>query len=213
MKGTFCFKFFFIFPLLSLVVGCGYIPKNGDLVFQVAGDTPFSVAITDATSWGEDINFAHVAIVAVEKSGRPYIIEASPQYGVCITEWNEFIESSPKVGGRPGVVIKRVVEKFPDEEVIKRALSYIGEGYDWSYYPDNHRMYCSELVYESYLDKEGNHIFHSKPMTFRDKDGALPEFWNILFKKLGLPIPEGMLGTNPNDLSKESILKEVHRFF
>ena len=50
-------------------------------------------------------------------------------------------------------------------------------------------------------------------MNFRAADGHMPAFWTELFDRLGEPIPEGIPGTNPNDLAKEPVLQEVWRFF
>lgn len=50
-------------------------------------------------------------------------------------------------------------------------------------------------------------------MRFRDADGNLPQFWVDLFAKLGETVPEGVPGTNPNDLSQDPQLVQVHRYF
>lgn len=50
-------------------------------------------------------------------------------------------------------------------------------------------------------------------MSFRDAEGQMPAFWVELFAKLGETVPEGVPGTNPNDLSRDEQLVEVHRYF
>ncbi len=50
-------------------------------------------------------------------------------------------------------------------------------------------------------------------MNFRAADGSMPPFWNELFAKLGEEIPEGLPGTNPNDMSRDTLLTEVFRWF
>ncbi len=195
---------------VALFAGCsesGYVPQEGDLLFVVGGTSDFSEAITDATAWKDSVGFAHVAIVALDEDGLPYVIEATSDRGVTLTEWDAFLSSAP------GVVVKRVNIDFRASEAIARAKEHLGEPYDWSYRPDNGKMYCSELVYESYLDSYGAPLFQAQPMNFRDPQGNMPAFWTDLFERLGEPIPEGLPGTNPNDLSKSPILTEVHRFF
>ena len=59
----------------------------------------------------------------------------------------------------------------------------------------------------------GGGLFAPPPMNFRDAEGNLPDFWVTLFQKLDEDIPEGLPGTNPNDLSKESSLVEIWRSF
>lgn len=202
-----------LFAVSRLFAQTEYIPRNGDLLFLAAGRSAMSDAISDATAWNDSIKFVHVAIVGLEEDGCPYIIEASDKKGVVLTAWDDFIRSSSQINGNPAVVVKRVCIDFPLDEAVAKAREHLGEAYDWFYCPDNGRMYCSELVYESYCKSDGTPLFTARPMNFRDAEGKIPAFWTELFNKLGEPVPEGVLGTNPNDMSKEPVLMEVYRFF
>ena len=211
----------FIYLFLGLIIllfsnscsnGHEYEPQNGDLLFVVANSSNISKAIADATAWDDSIRFDHVAIVAVDDNGS-YIIEASSRRNVVRTEWDYFLEKAPSINGKPGIVVKRLNVPFDADMVISLAKSHIGEKYDWSYRHKNGKMYCSELVYECFLNPDGSHIFTDQPMNFRDKDGYMPRFWRELFERIGEEIPEGLPGTNPNDMSKEDCLDEVYRFF
>ena len=200
-------KLFIIILLLVGMNSCNhkeYQPQNCDLIFQLAESTKFSKAITDATAHHDDMKFDHVGMVFME-GGVAKVVEASAKHGVTIVTLEQFIEHSPA-----GYVVKRVTSHFTASTIIKNALSHLGEPYDWSYRPNNGKMYCSELIYESFTDKTGKHIFQANPMNFRNAKGEMPEFWIDLFKKLGEEIPEGVMGTNPNDLAKEKSLKEIY---
>jgi len=140
-------------------------------------------------------------------------MEASTGNGVVLTKWKDFVDSSVRINGKPGLSVMRVNVDFPLSKAVARAKSFMGEEYDWSFLPDNGKMYCSELVYCSYRYEDGKPIFTERPMNFRDSKGAMPDFWTKLFQRLGEKIPEGVPGTNPNDMSKEPVLKEVHRYF
>lgn len=210
-------KIFHILCILAVALqtACtdrGYVPQEGDLLFRVAGTSAASRAIADATAWRDSVRFSHVAIVATE-NGKPYIIEASGREGVTRTEWDDFMTSSPQIGGKAGVVAMRVTADFSASKAIERAKGHMGEEYDLHYLPNNGKMYCSELVYECFLKDDGTPLFSAAPMNFRDSNGDMPRFWIELFEKLNEPIPEGVKGTNPNDMSKEPVLREVHRFF
>lgn len=187
--------------------------RNGDILFQIGGDSAFSDAILTATAGKAQLEFDHAAILWQKSDSVFYVIEASPTVGVCILSLSEFLETSPKISGKPGVVVKRIKDNIPLDEAIGRALSCVGQPYDWYFMPDNGAKYCTELIYDSYLDEEGNHIFETKPMNFRDTDGNMPDFWVNLYKKLGVDVPEGIPGTNPNDMSNDPVLIEVYRFF
>ena len=211
-----------LFLLLTATIAChgngrrageGYVPQAGDLLFVVADASAFSGAIADATAQRDSLKFSHVAIVGM-KDGQPYVVEASSRCGVCRTAWDTFFSCAPQINGQPGVVAMRVVaDSFPASQALARAESHLGEAYDWSFLPDNGKMYCSELVYESYRLKDGRALFSARPMNFRDAEGNLPDFWVTLFQELDEDIPEGLPGTNPNDLSKESSLVEIWRAF
>ena len=188
--------------------------RNGDLLFQVGADSAMGSAIQDATSRGGGLPFTHVAIAEVGADGEVRIIEATGSGGVCRTELEAFLDRSALIDGQPAVVVGRVAAD--EEEIaaaVERAASFIGQPYDWYYLPDNGRMYCSELVYESFLRADGEHIFAAQPMNFRAGDGSMPRFWEELFDELGQPVPEGVEGTNPAAMSQSECLYEVFQYF
>lgn len=169
---------------------------SGDLLFCSRHESDMEEAIGSST--GE---FTHVAIVEVDSTGKVWIIEATSSKGVQripYSDWS-YREFSAY----------RLNVPFDTAAVIARAKSFIGQPYDDSFLPDNGQMYCSELVYEAYLDSNGNHIFQSQPMNFRNKRGKMPKYWKKHFRKLGIAIPEGVQGTNPTDMSKSQLLENV----
>lgn len=195
--------------------GCSherFHPRTGDLLFQVNASSAMTDAITDATAEKEEVKLSHVALF-LEEEGADWVIEASGEDGVRRTTWGEFLASSAQIGGRPGVIVKRVKGRFPVDEAIERAKSHLGEPYDYSFLPDNGKMYCSELIYECYRREDGSPIFTARPMNFRNASGELPAFWAELFDRLGEPVPEGIPGTNPSDMAREPVLEEVYRYF
>ena len=194
--------------LLMSMYSCqdeAYNPEEGDLIFRVAETTEYSKAITDATAQNDAVKFDHVGIIILEE-GLPQVLEATSKKGVTFTRMENFISDSSS-----GYVIKRINQSYPLKEAIDRAKSHLGEPYDWSYLPDNGKMYCSELVYESFRTDDGLPLFQARPMNFKDAEGKMPQFWINLFERLGEDIPQGVLGTNPTDLSKETSLKEIYR--
>ena len=48
-----------------------------------------------------------------------------------------------------------------------------------------------------------------KPMNFLSPDGSLPPYWEDLFERLNMPVPQGLPGTNPQDMSLSPLLKNV----
>lgn len=50
-------------------------------------------------------------------------------------------------------------------------------------------------------------------MNFKDREGRMSRFWQELFAKLGMEVPQGVTGTNPNDMFGEEVLEDVYKFF
>ncbi|MBO4984894.1 MAG: hypothetical protein J6C87_04540 [Bacteroides sp.] len=203
MKKIIILSFIFFFTLTSCTDKGNNSLRSGDLVFQVSAGSEMGEAITDATA-ADSISYDHVGIVFIE-NGKTFVIEATPEQGVVLTAWEDF-------AGQADGVVMRLRQPFDVERTIARAKSHLGEAYDWSYLPDNGKMYCSELVYESYRTADGKPIFTARPMNFRNADGEMPAFWTDLFSRLGEPIPEGVPGTNPNDMAREASLEVVYQY-
>ncbi|MDE6653889.1 MAG: hypothetical protein K2K37_05830 [Muribaculaceae bacterium] len=174
-------------------------PVRGALVFVVGGDSDFSRAITSATSVEDLPPFDHVGIIDVDSAGVS-VIEASPQDGVTVTPWADFKAAA---GSLMVVDMHKVVDTAA---AVERARECIGRPYDWAYGCGTDSIYCSELVQIAYLDAEGKPIFKSRPMNFRDASGDIPDFWTRIFEKLGVPIPQGAPGTNPNDMARDALI-------
>ena len=44
-------------------------------------------------------------------------------------------------------------------------------------------------------------------------DGELPAYWSEHFAALGMPVPEGVAGTNPNDMAHDPAVEIVWRYY
>lgn len=207
-------KVWLITFLLSLHAMYAQNLQTGDLFFVVSGKSPYSDAISQSTAFAEDsLAFDHVAMLWITADSVFNVIEAVPQNGVHITTLDSFLVSATHLKGRPGVVVKRLTGNFSPDDAVRNALRYLGQSYDWYFEPDNGCMYCSELIYESYLNNEGDHIFNTVPMNFKSSDGTIADFWIKLFEDAGKPVPQGERGTNPQDMSRDKQLIEVYRYF
>ena len=198
--------------ILMSIGGCatdGNELQNGDLIFESVGKSAAAKAIDAATARESGESYSHVAIIEVAEDGI-YVIEAASESGVQRISLAEFLAAvTHDESGNPAVTVMRLDRKYDTAAFIANAKRHIGEPYDHYFMPDNGRMYCSELVYESYRDENGNPIFTARPMNFRATDGTMPEYWVALFDTLGEPIPQGVPGTNPNDMAREPILKRL----
>ena len=171
--------------------------QSGDLLF-VSDTSGMGQAVKASTG-----SYTHVALV--ERSGDSlFVIDATPQYGVARQEFSIFNFQFSIFD------VYRLTMPFDTAAVIARAKSFVGQPYDNAFLPNNGALYCSELVYECFLDADGTHLFEAKPMNWRDKEGKLPDYWKKHFEELGIPVPEGVPGTNPTDLSRSPMLHKLN---
>jgi len=120
------------------------------------------------------------------------------------------------VDGNPVVVVGRLKPKY--QKSIPRAIeilkSFLGKPYDYVFLPDNDKYYCSEIIYLAFLRPNGKSIFKATPMSFKDKEtGKTSPLWEKHFERHKTPIPEGVLGTSPGEMSRSKAIKIVHRYF
>ena len=186
-----------------------YVPQSGDLLFQVSESSEFTDAIINTTGDVSTISFSHVGIVCLEDD-ETFVIEALPNFGVQKVSLQDFLDASAHdKNGNPLVNAYRVNSEIEIQNPVSIAKTYLGMPYDSVFLPDNNAIYCSELIYKSYLSPNGKEIFTAIPMSFSDTTGQIDPYWVEYFEKLELVVPQGVLGTNPNDLSKEKILKHI----
>lgn len=200
--------------------------KNGDLIFvglPVGYDAETGTmddAIASATGNEGGLNIIHVAIAEV-KADSVWIIDATIAHGVDRHPLDTFLTDFTLKDGRyPEFIVKRIKNRCGHNDgvessacvdvdaAVERAKTFCGRAYDQWFLPDNEQLYCSELVQRSYLDEDGNQVFDSEPMNFKAPDGTMPKYWVWLFDKLGMEIPQGVPGTNPQSMSKSDILEK-----
>ena len=173
--------------------------QSGDLLFLNENLSDMEQAI--AASTGE---YTHVALVECDSANEVWVIEASPKEGVQRISYSQFKRDNNISFSKGICAIYRLTVPFDTAMVIARAKSLVGKPYDNAFLPDNDAYYCSELIEVAFSG-----LFPSKPMNWRDADGNLPEYWKKHFEKLGVPVPEGVPGTNPTDLSRSPLLKKL----
>lgn len=188
--------------LIILLTGCKdskELPlKSGDLLFR--GQTPslLSQAIDDVTETGNGKHFSHIGIVDVD-NGEICVIHAEGEKGVCKEPLDSFM--TDERGDSMHVDVYRLKPEYQSgiEKAMNRARSVIGEPYNYSYIVEDSGFYCSELVWWAFLPDS---LFQLKPMTFKDsKTGKFHDGWIKHYKKLGIEIPEGKPGCNPNGMA------------
>jgi len=179
--------------------------QSGDLLFREKSSENISEAIDRVTQTSGETHFSHVGLVEATDTGI-VVLHASPEGGSCIVSLNGFLH--PK-GDSVSVVAYRLKKEGQKAipAAIRKAHSMLGKPYNFSYILSDTSHYCSEFVYLAFA---ADSVFALEPMTFKDpKTGNFPATWVEYYQKLGIEIPEGKPGCNPNGLAASNKLERL----
>ena len=181
--------------------------QSGDLLFREKSSENISEAIDRVTQTSGETHFSHVGLVEVTDTGI-VVLHAYPKGGTCIVSLNEFLH--PK-GDSVRVIPYRLKENWQKAipAAIQKAHQILGKPYNFSYVMSDTTHYCSEFIYLAFA---ADSIFKLEPMTFKDpKTGSFPKAWVEYYQKMGIEIPEGQPGCNPNGLAASEKLERLGR--
>lgn len=189
--------------------------KNGDLLFQDVNCGKFCDSIDGVTFGYKDTYVSHVAMVVDARSGK--LVEASIS-GVRYSNLNNFLYDSVDESHNPRVMVGRLNYKYESliPNAIKFTESQIGKPYNTTFVPAyNKAFYCSELIANAFMySNAGKVVFPTYPMTFNNpQTNILLPLWRDYYRNLRVSIPEGVLGTNPGRMSRESNVLEIVHFY
>ena len=179
--------------------------KTGDLLFRGETGKAISEAIDRVTQTGAATHFSHVGLVKIS-GDSVFVLHASTTGGTCKISLNEFLHPE---GDSVQVVAYRLKEPWQEDipSAIKRAEKMLGKPYNFSYILSDSTHYCSEFIYRAF---EPDSVFSLNPMTFKDPEtGEFLETWVEYYKNLGMEIPEGQPGCNPNGLAASDKLIRI----
>jgi len=174
-----------------------YEPKEGDVIFQSLpnGD------IVDAIEGATESPYSHVGIVVKTEKGW-FVREAIGD--VHDTRLTKFLAR-----GRNGKYdVYRLKKEYEGSisKIILATEKYIGLPYDIRYRMDDDFIYCSELVYKSFLDATGS------KMGVLVSLGSLNwgKYESLIVEIEGGSVPVNRMMITPRDLAKARQLKLVH---
>jgi len=179
--------------------------QSGDILFREKSSENISEAIDQVTQTSGSTHFSHVGLVEVTDNGI-VVLHANPEGGTCIVSLNEFLH--PK-GDSVRVIAYRLKKDWQKAipAAIQKAHSMLGKPYNFSYVLSDTAHYCSEFIYLAFA---ADSVFKLEPMTFKDpKTGNFPTAWVEYYQKMGIEIPEGKPGCNPNGLAASEKLEKL----
>ncbi|WP_297337925.1 YiiX/YebB-like N1pC/P60 family cysteine hydrolase [Algoriphagus sp.] len=180
--------------------------QTGDLIFVGAKPDQLSGAINRVTQQQENVSFDHVGILEVSESGI-YILHASPKKGSVREPLDSLVNQTLTTNKKLAVYrLSDQIQPFIPQAVLT-AKSLLGKPYNWSYVLNDSTLYCSDFVERAFREAA---VFQLEPMTFKDpKSGLTDSYWAEFYHKLGIEVPEGKMGCNPNGMAANTHLYKV----
>ncbi len=177
--------------------------QTGDILFRGRLDSSLSKAIDAVTQTDEKHHYTHMGVVEVVND-TVWVLHAAPGKGVCKELLSELYEAEDSM-----LVVGHFRIKEINQTTVEKALllanEKMGEPYNYSYIMEDSGYYCSEYLYEIY---KGDSVFQLNPMTFIDPVvGDFHDGWIKHYNDLGISIPEGQPGCNPNGMAANKRLE------
>ena len=200
----------YYFILLIILVSCSskFELKEGDLLFQDLDSSPLCDAIELVTTGYNEANFSHIGLIVLVNDTLK-VLEAIPPK-VMLTNLDDFLNRSFDKDGNPKVIVGRLKDKYLHsvEEAVSYSKSKLNIEYDEVFLMNNNSYYCSELIYEAFLNDS---IFELQPMTFLHPiSNDTLQTWKDYYKEIEVEIPQNKMGINPGIMSLSNKIKMVH---
>ena len=177
----------------------GKKPEEGDFLFLDLDCGGLCDAIEAVTEGANGQDFSHLGMIHL-RNDSVFVLEAMGN-SVRLTPLHSFLSytKKPAIQARIKPEFRKLIPG-----AVKFGLSQLGKPYDDAFLPDNGKYYCSELIYDAFLEaNQKQPLFRLEPMTFR-QPGSRDYFpvWTEYYAKLGIPIPEEVPGCNPGGISR-----------
>ncbi|MDA3893952.1 MAG: YiiX/YebB-like N1pC/P60 family cysteine hydrolase [Salinivirgaceae bacterium] len=179
--------------------------KSGDILFCGYEKGELSGAIDEVTQTSEGTHYSHMALVEILKKDT-FVIHASLKRGVVKEPLQKFMQIDQAVQ----VDIYRLKTNVNAiNDALENANKLVGLPYNGHYKMNDTSYYCSQLIYEVYKSQQ---VFELESMTFKNPGtNEFNEGWINYYDNLGLEIPEGEPGCNPNGLAASENLMFIER--
>lgn len=190
-----------LWPALAMAIEV----REGDLLFVTAGHGGLSAAIDDATGKQGAPSFDHVALVASAPQG--WEVLHADEKGSRRQTLDQFRQDAR--GKQRQVVVYRL--RAPPGNAITDAVAtartMLGKPYNTAYVLNDESYYCSDFIERAF---RAHHVFALQPMNFRNpQTGEISQHWVDLYRGMGLDVPQGLPGTNPNDMAAATVLQRI----
>jgi len=170
--------------------------RTGDLLFCSYETGELSEAINKVTKTTEEKNYSHMGIIEC-LNYEVFVIHASIKRGVVKESIADFLQKDQA----STIAVYRLKKTFRSSIpiAIEKANSTVGLPYNYKYLMNDSSYYCSQLVYHIF---KNDSLFKLEPMTFKNPGtDKYNKGWVNYYRELGVSIPEGEPGCNPNEMA------------
>ncbi len=182
--------------------------EPGDIVFRGALTSNLSEAINEVTQTSKSTSYTHIGICDVV-DGKVIVYHSDLGKGVVKEPIEMFISSEDTIKYNVDLYRIKRINSIQIENAITKAKSLVGNPYNTTYILEDNGYYCSEYIYE--LFKEDS-IFKLEPMRFKNPEtNKFHKGWVEHYQNLGIEIPEGQLGCNPNGMANSVSLNFIKK--
>lgn len=206
-----------LFASLSYAASTEFQLRNGDLLFQDLNCGEFCDSV-DSVTYGYDNSYiSHVAMVVNGDESNVLLVEAVSN-GVTIVKLHDFLARTEDAEHHSRTMVGRI-NSLQYQNLIPEAINYsknqIGKPYNNSFINANESaFYCSELIVSAFYHANHNqNVFHYNHMNFTNGiSESITLLWQKYYANLHMSAPQGMIGTNPGMMSRESFITIVHYY-
>ena len=190
--------------MLSVSCSTSVKIESGDLVFRGATQNDLSEAINEVTQTSKATNYSHIGLCDVVDD-KVIVYHSDFDRGVVKESLEKFLNPNDSLTYNVDLYRIKNITKKQVIKAISIAKQLVGESYNTTYILEDEGYYCSEYIYELF---KADSIFTLEPMTFINPEtNDFHEGWISHYKELGIEIPQGKLGCNPNGMANsETIL-------
>ncbi|CAE6697477.1 YiiX/YebB-like N1pC/P60 family cysteine hydrolase [Xanthomonas arboricola pv. corylina] len=181
--------------------------QDGDLLFVTAARTGLSGAIDDATARQDAPSFDHVALLAHDATGQ--VLLHADEQGSRQQPLQAFVEEANAKHRQIHVYRLTEEQRNAIPGAIAQARHMLGKPYNQTYVQDDNSYYCSDFIERAF---RARHVFALQPMNFKNlQTGKISQYWTDFYRSKGMDVPQGLPGTNPNDMAAAPVLAYVGR--
>ncbi|MBB4133205.1 MULTISPECIES: YiiX/YebB-like N1pC/P60 family cysteine hydrolase [unclassified Xanthomonas] len=176
--------------------------QDGDLLFVTAARTGLSGAIDDATARQDAPSFDHVALVAGD--GDTQVVLHADDKGSRQQALSDFVVDANAKHRQ--ISVYRLTEAYRGAipAAIAQARRMLGKPYNQTYVQDDDSYYCSDFIERAFRAQQ---VFALQPMNFKNPHtGKISPYWTDFYRSKGMDVPQGLPGTNPNDMARAPAL-------